>query len=198
MTGPAARRPLVPLAALALLPLLAGCPAWDPMQRQQKYKAYQQSEFHADGLAMRAPPAGTVPHAPAADPALLTGLGPDGKPLARLPLAPDAKLLATGRTRFDIHCALCHGLLGDGESQVALNMSLRKPPNLHLYRDVPDGYLYQVISHGFGLMPAYAAELSPEERWAVVAYLRALQLSQHAEVGLLPAPVRSNLRGDAP
>jgi len=185
-------------ALLATLPLLAltACPAWDPMQRQQKYKAYQQSEYHPDGLAMRAPPAGTVQHHAAVDGPVLTGQGPDGKPLAASPVPPTPKLLAVGRKRYDIHCGLCHGVLGDGESQVALNMSLRKPPSLHLYRDVADGYLYQVVSQGFGLMPAYAAELSPEERWAVVAYVRALQLSQHAAVGQLPGPVRARVEGE--
>lgn len=184
-----------PRALAAALPvlLLSACPAWDPMQRQQKYKAYQASEFHEDGLAMRAPPAGTVPFHAAVDGPVLTGAGPDGKPLPRSPVAPTPRLLATGRKRFDIHCATCHGLLGDGESQVALNMALRRPPSLHLYRDVADGYIYQVISQGFGLMPSYAAELSPEERWAVVAYVRALQLSQHAAADDLPAPLRSRL-----
>jgi mono/diheme cytochrome c family protein len=179
-------------AALPLL-VLTACPAWDPMQRQQKYKAYQVSEFHADGLAMRAPPAGTVQHHAAVDGPVLTGQGPDGRPLAVSPLPPTPKLLAIGRKRFDIHCAVCHGVMGDGESQVALNMSLRRPANLHLYRDVPDGYIYQVVTQGFGLMPSYAAELTPEERWGVVAYLRALQLSQHAAVDQLPAPARARL-----
>jgi mono/diheme cytochrome c family protein len=182
-------------AALPLL-VLTACPAWDPMQRQPKYKAYQVSEFHADGLAMRAPPAGTVPHHAAVDGPVLTGRGPDGKPLEASPLPPTPRLLATGKKRFDIICATCHGVLGDGESQVALNMSLRRPPNLHLYRDVPDGYLYQVVSQGFGLMPSYAAELTPEERWGVVAYLRALQLSQHAAVDQLPGPARARLRSE--
>jgi mono/diheme cytochrome c family protein len=184
------------LLAAPLLLALTACPAWDPMQRQQKYKAYQASEFHEDGLAMRTPPAGTVPYGAAVDGPVLTGLGPDGRPLATSPLAPTPGLLATGRKRFDIHCALCHGLLGDGESQVALSMALRRPPSLHLYRDVADGYLYQVVSQGFGLMPSYAAELTPEERWAVVAYVRALQLSQHAAVDQLPAPLRSRLEGE--
>lgn len=182
-------------ALAAALPLLAltACPAWDPMQRQPKYKAYQVSEFHADGLAMRAPPAGTVPYGAVVDGPVLTGQGPDGTPLEVSPLPPTPKLLAIGQKRFGIHCAVCHGVLGDGESQVALNMSLRRPANLHLYRDVPDGYIYQVVTKGFGLMPSYAAELTPEERWGVVAYLRALQLSQHAAVDLLPAPARARL-----
>jgi mono/diheme cytochrome c family protein len=184
------------LAAAALPLLLAACPSWDPMQRQQKYKAYQTSEYHADGLAMRTPPAGTVPFHGVGDPAVQAGTGPDGKPVAVAPVPPTPRLLALGRKRFDIHCAVCHGVLGDGESQVALNMSQRRPPSLHLYRDVPDGYLYQVISLGFGLMPSYAADLSPEERWGVVLYLRALQLSQHAAVDQLPAAARSRLTGE--
>jgi mono/diheme cytochrome c family protein len=188
-------------ALVALLPLaalLAGCPAWDPMQRQAKVKPYQPSAYHADGLAMRAPPPGTVAHGAAGVAAAETGLGPDGVPLPRIPVAVTPALLETGRRRFDVHCAVCHGLLGDGESQVALVMSLRRPPSLHLYRDVPDGYLYQVISQGFGLMPAYAADLPPQERWGVVAYVRALQLSQRAPVGALPAPVRSELERRGP
>jgi mono/diheme cytochrome c family protein len=187
--------PRLAAAALPLL-LLTACPRLDPMQRQAKYKAYQASEFHADGLSMRAPPAGTVPHASLRSPAVETGLGADGRPLPLMPLPATPAALATGRLRFDVHCAVCHGILGDGESQVALNMALRRPPSLHLYRDVPDGYLYQVITHGFGFMPSYANELSPEERWAVVAYVRALQLSQHATLGQVPPEVRARLEGE--
>jgi mono/diheme cytochrome c family protein len=186
------------LAALLLPALvLAGCPAFDPMQRQAKYKAYQSSEFHADGLAMRTPPDGTVPYGSVGDPAIQRGVGADGKPLAVAPVALTPKLLATGRKKFEIHCAVCHGLAGDGQSQVALNMSLRKPPSLHLYRDVPDGYIFQVISKGFGLMPNYAGELTPEERWGVVGYVRALQLSQHATQAQVPADTMRRLQGEA-
>jgi mono/diheme cytochrome c family protein len=183
---------------LLSLALLAGCPAWDPMQRQPKYKAYQASEFHADGLAMRAPPAGTVPYGSVGDPALQRGVGADGRPLAQVPVPLTPLLLATGRKKFEIHCAVCHGLVGDGQSQVALNMSLRRPPSLHLYRDVPDGYIFQVISQGFGLMPSYAAELTPEERWGVVGYVRALQLSQHASATQVPPQDMQQLQGEAP
>lgn len=181
------------LAALALL-VLAACPRLDPMQRQQKVKAYQQSDYHPDGVAMRAPPEGTVPYRSALDPAVATGLGPDGKPLAESPVAASPALLARGRSRFEIHCAVCHGVLGDGESQVALNMSLRKPPSLHAYRGVPDGHIFRVVSIGFGLMPSYAAALSPEDRWAVVAYVRALQLSQYAGLDQLPPDARERLQ----
>jgi mono/diheme cytochrome c family protein len=180
--------------AAVLLLALTACPRLDPMNRQQKYKAYQGSEAFPDGLAMRHPPEGTVPYRSAVDPVLGTGLGPDGRPVAESPVAVDAKLLARGRARFDVFCAACHGVLGDGESQVALNMSLRKPPSLHQLRDVPDGHFFRVMTSGFGLMPSYAAELSVEDRWAVVAYVRALQLSQHATLDRLPPDARERLQ----
>jgi mono/diheme cytochrome c family protein len=182
-------------AAALLLLALTACPRLDPMQRQPKYRAYQASEAYPDGLAMRHPPEGTVPWAaaPLAAPAVATGLGPDGRPLDRAPVAPTAALLARGRARFNVTCAACHGILGDGESQVALNMSLRRPPSLHAYRDVADGHIYRVVTNGFGLMPSYAADLSVDDRWAVVAYVRALQLSQHATLEQAPPDARRKL-----
>jgi len=185
-------------AIIAILLLAAGCPRLDPMQRQQKVQAYEASTYHADGLGMRTPPAGTVEYRSLLAPDLATGRGPDGKPVARMPIDATGELLALGRRKFDIHCATCHGILGDGESQVAINMSLRRPPSLHAYRDVADGYLYQVISGGFGLMPSYAPQLDVRERWAVVAYVRALQLSQAASLDQAPPEVRESLRKEAP
>jgi len=76
---------------------------------------------------------------------------------------------------------------------VALNFSLRRPPSLHDFRELPDGYLFQIISEGFGFMPSYAGELSVQDRWAVVGYLRALQLSQHAPADQLPPDARRRL-----
>ncbi|HYG69052.1 MAG TPA: cytochrome c [Anaeromyxobacteraceae bacterium] len=186
-------------AGRLLLPLLllatTACPRLDPMQQQQKVEAYEASEWFSDGLGMRRPPVGTVQYRKPLDPVLAQGLGRDGRPVQAIPVSVDEKLLARGRTRFDVHCAVCHGVLGDGESQVALNMSLRRPPSLHLeqYRGVPDGYLYGVVTNGFGLMPGYGAELSVEDRWAVVAYVRALQLSQNAPLDLLPPEERARL-----
>ncbi|MFT3917616.1 MAG: cytochrome c [Anaeromyxobacteraceae bacterium] len=187
------------LLGLALLPLLAGCPSLDPMWRQPKAKAYQEDPQHADGLSMRAPPAGTVQFRSISAAPVMTGRGEDGQYVKAAPVALDAAALARGRKKFDIHCAVCHGVLGDGESQLALNMSLRKPPNLHqpVYRDAADGYLYDVVTHGFGLMPGYARELGEQDRWAVVGYVRALQLSQAAGVADAPAAERAKLEGEA-
>jgi len=181
------------LLAAAAVPLL-GCPTLDPMWRQPKQQAYEPGPR---GTGMARPPEGTVPYRSLVEPALLTGLAPDGTPLRAGPVKPTAELLARGRARFDIYCAACHGLLGDGESQVALNMSLRRPPSLHDFRDVADGWIYQVITNGFGLMPSYATELGVEERWAVVAYVRALQLSQAASMDQVPPDARGELEGGA-
>ncbi len=167
------------------------------MQRQQKYKAYQSSQYFPDGLAMRDPPPGTVRYGPLLPVEVATGLGKDGLPVALSPLPVDAKILERGRARFDVTCATCHGVLGDGESPVALNMSLRRPPSLHAYRDVKDGYIFRVVSEGFGLMPSYAAQLSVEDRWAVVAYVRALQLSQYGTIEQVPPDVRQRLEREA-
>jgi mono/diheme cytochrome c family protein len=176
-----------------LLLALAACPRLDPMQRQPKYEAYEASALFQDGMAMRHPPAGTVPFGKLADPVVLTGLGPDGRPVERAPIPPTAALLSRGRSRFEVVCAACHGVLGDGRSQVAINMALRPPPSLHAYRDVPDGHIYRVISDGFGLMPPFATELSVEDRWAIVGYVRALQLSQHAALEQVPPDARRRL-----
>lgn len=180
------------LAALALAGL-TGCPRLDPMWRQPKQKAY---EAGPRGAGMATPPAGTVPYGALAPAPVATGLAPDGTPLRSAPVAVTAELLARGRSRYEVHCAVCHGVLGDGESQLALNMSLRKPPSLHDYRDVGDGHLYRVITSGFGLMASYASELSVEDRWAVVAYVRALQLSQHASLEQVPPETRGELDGE--
>jgi mono/diheme cytochrome c family protein len=110
-----------------------------------------------------------------------------------IPVPMTRKLLDVGRKRYDITCGTCHGMLGDGDSIVARQMSLRPPPSLHRYTDRPAGYLYEVIAKGFGMMASYAAELTIEERWAIVAYVRALQLSQGTPAVELPADVRQRL-----
>ena len=206
MTARSRLRPLLALL-LAGAALSAACDEniLDPMaDRQPKANRYKESPFYSNGLSMPGPPEGTVPRERITqNPVLTSGRladGPvqsNGEPLpqysAAIPLPVTRKLLDLGRKRFDITCATCHGPLGDGDSIVARQMSLRPPPSLHKYIDRPAGYFYEVITRGFGLMASYAAELSVEERWAVVAYLRALQLSQTTSAGSLPPEIRQQL-----
>jgi mono/diheme cytochrome c family protein len=166
---------------------------FDPMERQPKSRAFSANPFFEDGRSMQKPPPGTVPRERiAGQPALVAGrVG--GKDIVEFPLPVTKELVAVGRKKFDIYCATCHGLLGDGKSLVAANMSLRLPPSLHDRRGMSLGHYYQVATNGFGLMPGYGAELSVEERWAVVAYLVALQMSQSAPLALAPASERERL-----
>ena len=165
----------------------------DPMERQPKGRAFAANAFFEDGRAMRTPPAGTVPRERIVqNPALTQGRVGDTD-VTEIPIALTRAVLETGHRKFDIYCATCHGLVGDGRSPVAANMSLRLPPNLHERRGMAVGHYYQVVANGFGLMPGYAAELTVQERWAVVAYLRALQISQNAPLALAPPDVREKL-----
>jgi len=173
---------------------------------QPKANRYRESKFYADGLTMKAPPEGTVPRERITlNPVLTTGREPDGpiqtngEPLPvyvkTVPMPVTRKLLELGRKRYDITCGTCHGPLGDGDSIVARQMALRPPPSLHreVYVAKPAGYIYEVATKGFGMMASYAAELTVEERWAVVAYIRALQLSQNTPAAELPPAVRQQL-----
>ena len=188
-------------AAIAFA-LLGGCvqsEAIDPMMTQPKYVAYSRNDFFVDGRAMRTPPANTIPRERIiGNLALTTGSDEKGTRVTVIPLPLTHELLLTGQDKFNIYCAVCHGLQGDGNSLVATQMSLRPPPNLHLRASQPVGHTYEVIANGYGLMPAYAAELTVDERWAVVAYVRALQRSQNATLADAPAPVRAELSKEAP
>jgi mono/diheme cytochrome c family protein len=182
---------------LASLAALAGCEALDPMITQQKVKPYSQSDFWPDKIAMRPPQPGTVAREDVVPPEIATGRGADGKVLTRLPVPATRALLERGRQRFDITCAVCHGYLADGVSLVARNMSLRPPPSLLARAQQPDGWYFQVMSEGFGLMPSYASSLPVEDRWAIVAYIRALQLSQSARLDQLPPAERARLQKES-
>ena len=175
---------------------LTGCEVFDPMITQQKVKPYRESEFWPDHISMRAPQPGTVAREEALAAEAQTGRGPDGKALTKPPMPVTRALLERGRKRFDVSCAVCHGYLGDGDSLVAKNMSLRTPPSLLARAGQPDGWYFQVMSEGFGLMPSYASVIPVEERWAIVAYIRALQISQTARAADLAPAERAKLDGE--
>ena len=110
------------------------------------------------------------------------------------PLPLTAELLERGQDRFGIFCSPCHGLQGDGQGMVTLR-GMKHPPTYHQerLRNVPNGYLYDVITNGFGAMNGYSAQLTPHDRWAIIAYVRALQLSRNAHVADLPGSLREKL-----
>src|SRR5207244_1647127 len=126
-----------------------------------KYKPYQQTSFYDDGRIMRQPPEGAIPRErPLGAAPLEQGIDENGQPLAHLPFPITPAFLADGRHRFEITCATCHGLLGDGNSLVARNMSLKPPPDLFPFvRSLPPGRIFQIISGGWGLMPPYAEHI---------------------------------------
>jgi mono/diheme cytochrome c family protein len=150
---------------------------------------------------MRSPPPGTVARGRdhVGDRVIATGQD-ENEDAKRVPLPLTRALLENGRARFDEICATCHGVLGDGVSVVAEKMRLRKPPSLfeaRISQQAP-GRVFRTISQGFGLMPSYAAALSIDERWAVVAYIEALRLSQAAPVAELSPALRAELARRAP
>ena len=110
------------------------------------------------------------------------------------PLPVTMELLERGQDRYGIFCSPCHGLQGDGQGMVTLR-GMKHPPTYHQdrLRNVPNGYLYDVITNGFGAMNGYSAQLVPKDRWAIVAYMRALQVSRNAHAADLPAEVREKL-----
>jgi hypothetical protein len=218
--GPLGRRAapsrcaLPSLCVLTLLTLVPACneQLLNPMadHRQPREHAYRPSDFFDNGLAMPGPVKGTVPRErKTMNPTLTTGIAsytgqyaPNGDRLlryaSRIPLPVTRELMALGRKRFDIVCATCHGPLGDGESIVAKQMALRPPPSLLKYMNRAPGYIFEVETLGYGMMASYAAELTVEERWAIVAYVRALQVSQSVPASSLPPDIRRELEQEAP
>jgi mono/diheme cytochrome c family protein len=197
------RNPLLASAALAVVFSVGvtGCDedTLNPMAaRQARVNAYSGSDFYDDGLGMRQPPPGTVPRQRVTgNPGLSTGRqGPNF--VTTFPVKVDEALLRLGQKRYNITCGTCHGPLGDGESIVAKQMALKPPPSLMDFANRPVGYIFEVATQGHGLMASYAAELTVKERWAVVAYVRALQRSRTATLAEAPAAERERLEKEAP
>jgi hypothetical protein len=187
-------------ALLVLAVLCAACgdtTIFDPMKRQPKFKAFAANPQFEDGRAMRQPPEGTVPRErQTMRPEITSGRDRSGRIVTAIPIAVTKELMLLGRTRFEVFCAPCHGLLGDGVSLVATQMSLRPPPNLHQIRNPRPGHVFQVVSEGFGLMPSYAAQLTAHDRWAIVAYLEALRRSQAGTLADAPPDIQQKLRAE--
>lgn len=189
--------------ALACLPMAAcrsngveGGLNFERMVIQEKADAYEASDLFPDGKVMRAPPDHTVPHEdhPLA-PVVRTGRLGDSTWVARSPLGYSMDLLRRGQDRFDVYCTPCHGYDGFAGTPVGAAMMLRKPPALvtPLMQALADGRIFGIVSEGYGLMPSYADQLPVRDRWAVVAYLRALQLHQRVVLDSLRPVERDSL-----
>lgn len=169
------------LLILAPILLLAAC---DDMDHQPRYDSYEKSRLFADGKALQAPPEGTVARDDLER----------AKAIANRP-AMSAELLQRGRMEFGIYCTPCHDTAGDGNGTVPAR-GFPHPPSFHIdrLRKAPSRYFVDVISNGHGVMYSYADRVSPQDRWAIAAYIRALQLSQNADAAALPPKDQAELK----
>ena len=165
------------------------------MHDQPKYIPLRQSSFFADQRSARPLVAGTVPRGQLRDDPLLYTGKINGADATVFPFPIDDKVMARGHERFDIFCSPCHGRTGQGDGMV-VRRGYRHPPTYHQdrLRDAPVGHFFDVMTNGFGAMPDYAAQVSPEDRWAIAAYIRALQLSEHASMNDLPPEERAKVK----
>jgi mono/diheme cytochrome c family protein len=169
------------------------------MQDQPRYETFEASTFFEDGMSARLPVEGTVARGQLHENEAFYS-GREGEtPVASIPIEVDASVMQRGRQRYDIYCSRCHGLIGEADG-VVVSRGLRRPPRLHIerLRNAPAGHFFDVITHGFGAMPRYAVQIEPHDRWAIVAYVRALQLSQHARLDDVPAEERAELEEARP
>jgi len=158
------------------------------MHDQPRFKPLAKSDFYADLRSARAPVEDTVARGQLHEDAYFYTGKMGNNPGDYLPFAANEAVLARGRERFNIYCAPCHSQLGDGNG-VIVQRGYRRPPSYHTerLRKAPLGYFFDVMTNGFGAMPDYAAQISARDRWNIVAYIRALQLSQNASAEDVPA-----------
>jgi mono/diheme cytochrome c family protein len=190
-----ARQLLTLIGIGASLIVLVGCTL--DMHQQPRYDPLEPSTFFADGASARPRVADTVARGQLRlDEHLYTGRV-DNRFAQTFPFTVTLQTLERGQERYDIFCTPCHGLVGDGDG-VVIEYGMRRPNSFH-DPDVaaqPHGYYFAIITNGTRIMPRYAAQIEPEDRWAIVAYIRALQLSQNADVSQLSPEDLSELEGN--
>jgi hypothetical protein len=184
-----ASRVLAAACGVVCVALLAGCSLKQDMAHQPKNRPLSPSDFFSDGRSERPLLENTVARGSLADDALFVPKDSNSFPL---PVTPD--LLERGEGRYKIFCTPCHGLTGDGNGMIVMR-GMKHPPSYHQdrLRQVPNGYLYDVITNGFGAMLGYSAQIPPRDRWAIIAYVRALQLSRNAKLADLPPDLRDKV-----
>lgn len=181
------RHRLLTLAALGLVMAAASACRLD-MHVQPKENPLSKSDFYADQRSERPPVEGTVARDDLREDTYFYTGKIGNNPGDVMPYPVTKEVLAHGRERFNIYCAPCHSRLGDGDGFVPSRGFSRKPPSFHIARleKAPLGYFYDVITNGFGIMPDYASQIPPHDRWDIIAYIRALQLSQNATMSDVP------------
>jgi hypothetical protein len=178
------------VCAAACLVFGAGCQYLrQDMADQPKNRPLSPSDFFPDGRSERPLVENTVAHGAIANDELFVP-----KESNMFPLPVNRELLERGEERYKIFCSPCHGLQGDGNGMVAMR-GMKHPPSFHQdrLRQEPNGYIYDVVTNGFGAMYGYSAQIPPRDRWAIIAYIRALQLSRNAKAADLPADLREKL-----
>ena len=166
------------------------------MDNQEKYLPIEKSNFFADGLSMRMPVEGTVARGQLReDDVYYTGKNSEGSLVKTNPLQITMEVMERGQQRYNIYCAPCHDQTGSGQGTV-VKKGFMPPPSFHLdrIRVFPDGHYYDVITNGIRNMPSYKAQIPVEDRWAIVAYMRALQKSQNASAKDVPEEIRSGIK----
>jgi mono/diheme cytochrome c family protein len=187
------------VAALGMV--AAGCR--QDMHQAARYDPLERSDFYADQRSSRPLVEGTVARGFLRDDARFYA-GKDGATLVSdIPTPVTKELLVRGQDRFDVYCSPCHGRTGEGNGMI-VQRGLKQPPSFHTerLRAQVDGYYYDVMTNGFGAMQDYSAQVAPQDRWAIVAYVRALQYSRRVNVADLPeaerAKIQSGEAGAAP
>jgi mono/diheme cytochrome c family protein len=187
--------------AAAVVVLAAGMTACrQDMHDAPRYEPLEASTFFADGRSSRTLVANTVARGQLREDRHLYEGIVDGRPAETFPMPVTAQMLARGQERFNVFCSPCHGRTGEGDGMI-VQRGFRKPPSYHedRLRNAPVGYFFDVMTHGFGAMQDYSAQVPVADRWAIAAYIRALQFSQRASVDDVPADRRAELeRSPAP
>ena len=180
--------------AFAASILLMGTACRQDMHDQPKFKNFRPSQFFEDGRSARPLVAGTVARGFLRDDAAFYAGKLNGKFVDTLPIPVNRELVLRGQERFDVFCAPCHGRSGDGQGMI-VKRGMKQPPSYHTdrLRQAADGYLYDVITNGYGAMYDYSSQIAPRDRWAIVAYMRTLQYSRWAPVGDMPDQVKAKV-----
>ena len=181
--------------ALALTFLAAGCR--QKMADQPRYDPLETSEFFADGQSARPLVDNTVARGQLRDDEHFYAGRSGGKPAANFPFPITLEILQRGRERYDIYCSPCHSRSGEGDGMI-VRRGFTRPASFHSdrLRQLPPGYYFHVITQGIGAMPDYRHQIQPHDRWAIVAYIQALQLSRNATIHDVPADARGRLAGE--